>query len=54
MNLDYFQLIDRIVDLNLEAKTITVEASGSNDAHDLRGALPRFRSCPGSCDEAMA
>ena len=26
MQLDYFQLIDRIVDLNLDQKTITVEA----------------------------
>ena len=40
MQLDYFQLIDRIVDLNLEDEDDYRRSPGSHDAHHLRGTFP--------------
>ena len=55
MNLDYFQLIDRIVDLNLEAKTITVEALVPEKHTIFEGHFPGFPIMPGVLlTEAMA
>jgi 3-hydroxyacyl-[acyl-carrier-protein] dehydratase len=55
MNLDYFQLIDRIVDLNLEAKTITVEARVPEKHTIFEGHFPGFPIMPGVLlTEAMA
>jgi 3-hydroxyacyl-[acyl-carrier-protein] dehydratase len=55
MQLDYFQLIDRIVDLNLDDKTITVEAQVP-EAHTIfEGHFPGFPIMPGVLlTEAMA
>src|SRR5262249_31944120 len=55
MNLDYFQLIDRIVDLNLEARTITVEAHVPEKHTIFEGHFPGFPIMPGVLlTEAMA
>ena len=55
MQLDYFQLIDRIVDLNLEAKTITVEARVPEKHTIFEGHFPGFPIMPGVLlTEAMA
>ena len=55
MNLDYFQLIDRIVDLNLDAKTITVEAQVPAVHTIFEGHFPGFPIMPGVLlTEAMA
>jgi 3-hydroxyacyl-[acyl-carrier-protein] dehydratase len=55
MNLDYFQLIDRIVDLNLEARTITVEARVPEKHTIFEGHFPGFPIMPGVLlTEAMA
>jgi 3-hydroxyacyl-[acyl-carrier-protein] dehydratase len=55
MNLDSFQLIDRIVDLNLEAKTITVEARVPEKHTIFEGHFPGFPIMPGVLlTEAMA
>src|ERR1700737_3093707 len=55
MNLDYFQLIDRIVDLNLEARTITVEAQVPTAHTIFEGHFPGFPIMPGVLlTEAMA
>ena len=55
MNLDYFQLIDRIVDLNLEARTITVEAQVPEKHTIFEGHFPGFPIMPGVLlTEAMA
>ena len=55
MNLDYFQLIDRIVDLNLDAKTITVEAQVPEKHTIFEGHFPGFPIMPGVLlTEAMA
>lgn len=55
MNLDYFQLIDRIVDLNLENKTITVEARVPEKHTIFEGHFPGFPIMPGVLlTEAMA
>ena len=55
MNLDYFQLIDRIVDLNLENKTITVEAHVPEKHTIFEGHFPGFPIMPGVLlTEAMA
>jgi 3-hydroxyacyl-[acyl-carrier-protein] dehydratase len=55
MNLDYFQLIDRIVDLNIEAKTITVEAQVPEKHTIFEGHFPGFPIMPGVLlTEAMA
>ncbi|MGZ8999317.1 MAG: 3-hydroxyacyl-ACP dehydratase FabZ family protein [Allosphingosinicella sp.] len=55
MNLDYFQLIDRIVELNLEARTITVEAQVPQAHTIFEGHFPGFPIMPGVLlTEAMA
>ena len=55
MDLDYFRLIDRIVDLNLEAKTITVEARVPEKHTIFEGHFPGFPIMPGVLlTEAMA
>ena len=48
--LDYFQLIDRIVDLDLEGRTIVVEAQVPADtARSSKATSPAARSCPACC-----
>src|SRR5256885_16815492 len=55
MNLDYFQLIDRIVDLNLDEKKITVEAQVPERHTIFEGHFPGFPIMPGVLlTEAMA
>ena len=55
MNLDYFQLIDRIVDLDLDAKKITVEAQVPATHTIFEGHFPGFPIMPGVLlTEAMA
>src|SRR2546421_6713173 len=55
MNLDYFQLIDRIVDLNLDEKKITVEAQVPAAHTIFDGHFPGFPIMPGVLlTEAMA
>jgi 3-hydroxyacyl-[acyl-carrier-protein] dehydratase len=55
MQLDYFQLIDRIVDLNLDAKTITVDAQVPTAHSIFEGHFPGFPIMPGVLlTEAMA
>jgi len=55
MQLDTFQLIDRIVDLNLDAKKITVEAQVPQHHSIFEGHFPGFPIMPGVLlTEAMA
>src|SRR5712675_1846895 len=55
MQLEYFQLIDRIVDLNLGEKTITVEAQVPQTHTIFEGHFPGFPIMPGVLlTEAMA
>ena len=55
MDLDYFKLIDRIVDLNLDEKTITVEAQVPAVHTIFEGHFPGFPIMPGVLlTEAMA
>ena len=55
MNLDYFQLIDRIVALDLEARTIIVEAQVPPAHTIFEGHFPGFPIMPGVLlTEAMA
>ena len=55
MQLDYFQLIDRIVDLNLGERTITVEAQVPTTHTIFEGHFPGFPIMPGVLlTEAMA
>ena len=55
MSLDYFKLIDRIVDLNLDAKTITVEAQVPEKHTIFEGHFPGHPIMPGVLlTEAMA
>jgi len=55
MNLDYFQLIDRIVDLNLDDRTIVVEAQVPQTHTIFEGHFPGFPIMPGVLlTEAMA
>ena len=55
MRLEYFQLIDRIVDLNLGAKTITVEAQVPEHNTIFEGHFPGYPIMPGVLlIEAMA
>jgi 3-hydroxyacyl-[acyl-carrier-protein] dehydratase len=55
MQLDSFQLIDRIVNLNLEDRTITVEAQVPETHSIFEGHFPGFPIMPGVLlTEAMA
>jgi len=55
MDLDYFKLIDRIVDLNLGERTITVEAQVPEKHTIFEGHFPGFPIMPGVLlTEAMA
>ena len=55
MDLDYFKLIDRIVDLNIDEKTITVEAQVPTTHTIFEGHFPGFPIMPGVLlTEAMA
>jgi 3-hydroxyacyl-[acyl-carrier-protein] dehydratase len=55
MQLEIFQLIDRIVDLNLGEKTITVEAQVPEHNSIFEGHFPGFPIMPGVLlTEAMA
>jgi 3-hydroxyacyl-[acyl-carrier-protein] dehydratase len=55
MQLDYFQLIDRIVELNLDEKTITVEAQVPTTHTIFEGHFPGYPIMPGVLlTEAMA
>jgi len=55
MNLDYFQLIDRIVDLNIGERTITVEAQVPTTHTIFEGHFPGYPIMPGVLlTEAMA
>jgi 3-hydroxyacyl-[acyl-carrier-protein] dehydratase len=47
MQLDYFQLIDRIVDLNMVEKTITVEAEVPKTSTVFEGHFPGYPIMPG-------
>src|SRR6516165_9488303 len=47
MQLDYFQLIDRILDLNMEEKTITVEAQVPKESTIFEGHFPGYPIMPG-------
>ena len=55
MDLDYFKLIDRIVDLNIDEKTITVEAQVPEKHTIFEGHFPGYPIMPGVLlTEAMA
>jgi 3-hydroxyacyl-[acyl-carrier-protein] dehydratase len=55
MQLEYFQLIDRIVALDLDGKTITVEAQVPESSTIFEGHFPGFPIMPGVLlTEAMA
>ena len=55
MQLDYFQLIDRIVDLNVAERTIVVEAQVPTTHTIFEGHFPGFPIMPGVLlTEAMA
>jgi len=55
MRLDYFQMVDRIVELNLERKTITVEAQVPKASTVFEGHFPGHPIMPGVLlIEAMA
>jgi 3-hydroxyacyl-[acyl-carrier-protein] dehydratase len=55
MQLDYFQLIDRIVDLSIEGKTIVVEADVPQTNTIFEGHFPGYPIMPGVLlTEAMA
>src|SRR5258708_2348993 len=55
MNLDYFQLIDRILDLDIAERTITVEAQVPQTHTIFEGHFPGFPIMPGVLlTEAMA
>ena len=47
MQLDYFKLIDRIVDLNMVEKTITVEAQVPKTSTVFEGHFPGYPIMPG-------
>jgi 3-hydroxyacyl-[acyl-carrier-protein] dehydratase len=47
MQFDYFQLIDRILDLNMEEKTITVEAEVPKTSTIFEGHFPGYPIMPG-------
>ena len=55
MQIEYFQLIDRIVDLNIGEKTITVEAQVPEKSTIFEGHFPGYPIMPGVLlTEAMA
>ena len=55
MNLEYFQLIDRIAELNLDDQTITVEAQIPENSTIFEGHFPGYPLMPGVLlIEAMA
>ena len=55
MQLEYFQLIDRILDLNIAEKTITVEANVPQQSTIFEGHFPGYPIMPGVLlIEAMA
>jgi 3-hydroxyacyl-[acyl-carrier-protein] dehydratase len=55
MRIEYFQLIDRIVDLNLDGRTIRVEAQVPNENTIFEGHFPGHPLMPGVLlIEAMA
>ena len=55
MRIEYFQLIDRILDLNLEEKTIKVEAQVPQESTIFEGHFPGHPLMPGVLlIEAMA
>jgi 3-hydroxyacyl-[acyl-carrier-protein] dehydratase len=47
MQLEYFHLIDRIIDLNIDEKTITVEAQVPEKNTIFEGHFPGFPIMPG-------
>lgn len=47
MHLEYFQLIDRITDLNLDEKSITVEAQVPHQSTIFEGHFPGYPIMPG-------
>src|ERR1700743_817237 len=47
MHLEYFQLIDRILDLNMVEKTITVEAQVPTENTIFEGPFPGYPIMPG-------
>jgi len=47
MQLEYFQLIDRILDLNIGEKTITVEAQVPEQSTIFEGHFPGYPIMPG-------
>ena len=47
MQLEYFQLIDRILDLNIDAKTIRVEAQVPQHNTIFEGHFPGYPIMPG-------
>jgi 3-hydroxyacyl-[acyl-carrier-protein] dehydratase len=55
MQLEYFQLIDRIIDLNVDERTITVEAQVPQHNSIFEGHFPGYPLMPGVLlIEAMA
>jgi 3-hydroxyacyl-[acyl-carrier-protein] dehydratase len=55
MNLEYFHLIDRITDLDVDARTITVEANVPQTSTIFEGHFPGYPLMPGVLlIEAMA
>jgi 3-hydroxyacyl-[acyl-carrier-protein] dehydratase len=47
MRIEYFQLIDRILDLNMEEKTISVEAQVPKESTIFEGHFPGYPIMPG-------
>ena len=47
MQLEYFQLIDRILDLNIDGKTIQVEAQVPQHSTIFEGHFPGYPIMPG-------
>jgi 3-hydroxyacyl-[acyl-carrier-protein] dehydratase len=47
MRIEYFQLIDRILDLNMEEKTISVEAQVPRESTIFEGHFPGYPIMPG-------
>src|ERR1700710_3281932 len=47
MQLEYFKLIDRILDLNIDEKTITVEAQVPKENTIFEGHFPGYPLLPG-------